>query len=239
MNPDARRAARRLIPWALRRRLYDWDRGRRVRWDRWPGVESVVPAGHAVLTFDDGPDVDSTPAVLDALDQIEATATFFVVAEHVVEHPQLAREIAARGHEIGLHGLTHARRAALDPERSRSEIVDGIERIASVTGQRPHWFRPPYGLHSDATAEACDEEGLQLVYWSAWGLDWEPLEPREIAQLVGRSLKDGAIVLLHDSARYAPRPSALPTAAAVVTLGVLARERALSFVALRDAGLIP
>jgi hypothetical protein len=73
------------------------------------------------------------------------------------------------------------------------------------------------------------------VYWSAWGSDWDPLPPARIAELVGRDLADGVIVLLHDSARYADRDSAAATAQALTLLGERALEAGLAFGTLGDA----
>ncbi|MFL5896099.1 MAG: polysaccharide deacetylase family protein, partial [Thermoleophilaceae bacterium] len=74
---------------------------------------------------------------------------------------------------------------------------------------------------------ACADAGLTPVHWSAWGMDWEPLGPERIADLVVRDLDDGAIVLLHDSARYAPRASAAPTAEAIPMIAAAAAEHGL------------
>jgi hypothetical protein len=73
------------------------------------------------------------------------------------------------------------------------------------------------------------------VYWSAWGQDWDTIAAERIAELVTRDLSDGAIVLLHDSPRYADRESAEPTAHALAPLAERAREAGLSFVTLGEA----
>jgi peptidoglycan/xylan/chitin deacetylase (PgdA/CDA1 family) len=181
------------------------------RWRRFPGLERL-DAGLA-LTFDDGPDPDATPAVLDALGAAGAQATFFLVGEQVDAHPELAAEVAARGHAVGLHGYRHVEHDELgDP---RADMERGAAALAAATGERPALFRPPYGRFSAASCTACRELGLSPVYWSGWGCDWEPIPAPRIADLVIRDIAPGVIVLLHDSARYAYRESALATAEAL------------------------
>jgi peptidoglycan-N-acetylglucosamine deacetylase len=241
--PDSRqlrRAVRRAIPRSLRRRLYDWSPSRRRRWRRVPGLQSVPAGAVAVLTFDDGPDPRGTPPVLAALAAAEARATFFVLGRHVAEQPGLVREVAAQGHEIALHGMEHRRHDVLARGEAERELIAGIEAIETAAGRRPAWYRPPYGASSPTLAEACRELGLGLAYWSAWGQDWEDSTADRIAALVGRDLAPGAIVLLHDSARYGQRADAAATAASVPLIAAAARAGGLDLPtlsgAVRDAG---
>src|SRR3954447_10074624 len=198
------------------------------RWRRFPARERVE-AGVA-LTFDDGPDPDATPAVLDALDRAGARATFFLVGEQLLVHHELGRAVAEAGHEVALHGFRHVEHDEL--EDPREDLLRGLDAIESATGSRPRLCRPPYGRFSEASYAACTELELEPVYWSAWGMDWEPLPADRIADLVSRDLADGAILLLHDSARYAPRPSAQPTAEAIAAIVAEVRERGLELTGL-------
>src|SRR4051812_21356729 len=171
------------------------------RWRRMPGVERV-PAAGAALTFDDGPDPDGTPAVLDALDRAGVRATFFLVGEQLMRHHALAREAAARGHELALHGYAHVEHDSLSPQGPRDDLARAVGAFEASTGRSARFFRPPYGRFSEASSPACGALGPEPVYWSAWGLDWEPLPADRVADLVTRDLEPGAIVLLHDSPRY-------------------------------------
>jgi peptidoglycan/xylan/chitin deacetylase (PgdA/CDA1 family) len=145
------------------------------RWRRFPALERLDGARMA-LTFDDGPDPDATPAVLEALAAAGATGTFFLVGEQVEAHPGLAVEVAAGGHSVGLHGYRHLEHDGLaDP---RADLERGAAALAEATGERPVLFRPPYGRFSEASYAACRERGLSPVYWSAWGGDWEPIPAR-------------------------------------------------------------
>jgi peptidoglycan/xylan/chitin deacetylase (PgdA/CDA1 family) len=195
------------------------------RWRWMPGVEDV--ASGACLTFDDGPDPDATPAVLDALDAAGVRATFFVVGEQLMRHHALAREALARGHELGLHGFEHVRHDSLPGRAARDDVARSLGTFEAAVGRRPRFFRPPYGRFSEHSYEACADLGLQPAYWSAWGLDWEDISAERIADLASRDLAEGAIVLLHDSPRYGHRPSAAPTAEAVGLIAARAAELGL------------
>jgi peptidoglycan-N-acetylglucosamine deacetylase len=196
-------------------------------WRRLPGLERLEPdEGRWALTFDDGPDPDATPAVLEMLDAAGARATFFLVGEQLLRHHELGTEVARRGHSVGLHGFRHEAHDRVPDVRD--DLQRGLDAVESATGTRPAIFRPPYGRPSESTAAACGELGLDLVYWSGWGMDWEPIPADRIADLVIRDLTDGAVVVLHDSARYAYRDSARPTAEALPAILEAARERGLA-----------
>lgn len=194
-------------------------------WRALPGVERIERG--VALTFDDGPDPAGTPLILDALDAIEARATFFMVGEQVAADPGLAREVADRGHAIQLHCFRHV------PHGSGPDPADDIrmarEAIESATGAEPEFQRPPYGRFTPESHAACIQGGLRPVYWSAWGLDWEAIDAERIADLVVTDIADGAIAVLHDSTRYGHRPSVAPTAAALPVIAAAVRERGLSF----------
>lgn len=228
-----RAGARRFMPRPVRECLYDWGPRRKRRWRKWPGLEVVAAGSHAVLTFDDGPD-EGTLDVLRALDDVDARATFFVLGEQVERNPAIVLEIVDRGHDIGVHGYRHVPMNDLEPDEARRDIVRTIDRLEAL-GCRPKWFRPPYGRPSEAAFETCTSRGLQFVYWSSWGIDWEPRSARLIAEHVQRRLEDGTIVLLHDSARYAPRRSSRPTADAVRLIAAQAHERGLQLVSVEGA----
>lgn len=193
--------------------------------------------GRAVLTFDDGPDSSprGTGLVLDALDAAGAKATFFLVGEQIADSAELGPEILARGHEVGVHGRRHFRHDRAPSTESVEDIETGHAAVAAIAGAEPRFYRPPYGKLSAAGAETCRRLGLEVAYWSTWGLDWEPLPGERIARRVNRDLDDGSIVLLHDSARYAVRPSAAETALAIEAIAGRAAELGLALVTLDEA----
>jgi peptidoglycan/xylan/chitin deacetylase (PgdA/CDA1 family) len=228
---------RALLPLSLRCVLQERSPSRARRWRELPGIEQVSRKGQAVLTFDDGPDSapGATIATLDALDVAGAKATFFVVGEQIEAAPELTEEILGRGHEVGVHGQRHFRHDRVPAAESVADIEAGYAAVAEAIGSTPRFYRPPYGKLTPAGAEACERLGLEVAYWSTWGLDWEPLPSDRIARRVNRDLSDGAIVLLHDSARYAVRPSADQTARAIEAIAARAAKLQLNLVTLGEA----
>jgi peptidoglycan/xylan/chitin deacetylase (PgdA/CDA1 family) len=234
---SARRKVRGLVPPSVRQRVYDRRRSKRRAWRRAPGIEAVPPAAGAALTFDDGPDPESTLPLLEALERAGATATFFLVGERVAGNEELVREIASRGHEIALHGMRHSRHDRLGEEEARAELSEGLAAIEGAGVDKPRRYRPPYGATSPTLARVCGELGLELelAYWSAWGQDWDPIPAARIAALVERDLEPGAVVLLHDSALYAEREDARPTIDAVPMIAAAAQSRGIALVSLECA----
>jgi peptidoglycan-N-acetylglucosamine deacetylase len=190
-------------------------------WADLPALERVDQG--VAFTFDDGPSPDATPEVLDALDAANVKATFFLVGEQVEEHPELAREIVARHHEVQAHCWDHTpHREVEDPAM---DLWRTIEAIFKATGVAATMQRPPYGRFTPDSHAACLQARLQPVYWSAWGEDWEDIGPDRIADFVTRDLSDGVVILLHDSARYAHRTSARATAAAIPLFAAAMADR--------------
>lgn len=232
---SVRRRVRSAVPHSVRQRVYDSRRSGRRSWRRAPGLETVPPTAGAALTFDDGPDPEFTPPLLDALDRAGAKATFFVVGERVAGQEQLVREIEARGHEVALHGMRHRRHDKLGEAEARAELSEGLTAIESAGVTRPCRYRPPFGGTSPTLATVCAELGLELAYWSAWGQDWDPVPAARIARLVERDLDPGAVVLLHDSALYAEREDAGATIEAVPLIAAAAEARGLELTSLARA----
>ena len=138
---------RALLPLSLRCALQERSPSRGRRWREMPGVERVEARGQAVLTFDDGPDASpgATEAALEALDAAGAKATFFLVGEQILATPELASEIVARGHEVGVHGQRHFRHDRVPAEESVADIEAGYDTVVAATGISPRFYRPPYG----------------------------------------------------------------------------------------------
>lgn len=151
------------------------------------------------LTFDDGPDPQSTPPVLAALAERRARATFFMLAERAQTHPAVVRQVLAGGHEIGLHGIDHTRMTGMDAERFRRELSRGREMLEAVTGCPVTLYRPTYGDFTGEQVALVKDLGLEPVIWSAWARDWEADPPAEITARALRAIHPGAIMLLHDA----------------------------------------
>jgi peptidoglycan/xylan/chitin deacetylase (PgdA/CDA1 family) len=154
------------------------------------------------LTFDDGPSPEHTPRVLDLLEEAGVKGTFFVIGTKAAAHPEVVRDIAARGHAIGVHSHTHDRLFSIrPPEVLCDDLAEAISTVETITGERPVLFRPPIGLTSPRVARALEWFDLVVVGWSVRGVDgWSGAKPERVAARVVPRLADGAIVLLHDSA---------------------------------------
>lgn len=189
-----------------------------------PGLAGVGQPGHVALTFDDGPDPSSTPEFLGALDTLGWRATFFMLGEMARRAPGLAAEVAAAGHEVGVHGDTHRSQLRLSPRVVADDIARARDAVADASGVMPVWFRPPYGTLSLGGVRGARRAGLRTVLWTAWGRDWrEAATPESVVADVLDGYLDGGTVLLHDSdCTSAPdcwrsTLHALPTLAAELT----------------------
>src|SRR3982751_1360760 len=122
------------------------------RWRYMPGLEHVSRG--ACLTFDDGPDPDGTPVVLDALEAAGVRATFFVVGEQLMRHHAIAREALARGHELGLHGFEHAHHEHMPGRMARDDVARAMGTFGAAVGRPPRRVRPPQRRLSHAPSAA-------------------------------------------------------------------------------------
>lgn len=151
------------------------------------------------LTFDDGPDPEVTPKILDLLREHRARATFFVIARHVEQHPALARRIVDEGHEIGNHTYAHPR---LFNTRLTRGMLAEMQRAQQVLGQQlgitPRWFRPPVGLKNPHLPLAARKLDLRVVMWSRHARDTLFSQPEHVARRVLKRIRAGDIVALHD-----------------------------------------
>ncbi len=150
------------------------------------------------LTFDDGPNAAMTPQLLNLLDRYEARATFFLIGKHVRTCPDLAREVAARGHSVGNHTETHPSLLWLSGQRIVQELTRCQDAIEQATGQRPTLMRPPYGERGPQLKRAVKRAGLNCVaMWSLTCFDWNPQPDEKLIRRLRRA-KGGDIILLHD-----------------------------------------
>ncbi|MET0593915.1 MAG: polysaccharide deacetylase family protein [Polyangiaceae bacterium] len=188
----------------------------------WEGPEG----SHGVaLTFDDGPHPQWTRAVLDTLEGAGARATFFVIGEKVEKHADLVREIAARGHLVGVHGSRHDRLLSLRSARDvRADLTRAVELLTKMTGVRPRLYRPAVGQTNPRIARVAAELGLTIVGWSVRGRDGVRASAEDVARRVVDGLRDGAIVLLHDAAERDDREPAAPAALPYILAAMRKKE---------------
>jgi peptidoglycan-N-acetylglucosamine deacetylase len=196
------------------------------------GVPLRLGVSGVALTFDDGPHPEGTPAVLEALAEAGARATFFLVGEQVQRRPALAAEIAAAGHAVGVHGFTHRLQLRLPARVVRDDVRRAVSSIEDATGARAVWHRPPYGLYSAAGLDAARGIGLRPLLWSRWGKDWRRLTTpaRIVRRVTPAGLSGGDVILLHDADFYSARNCHRHTVEALPSILAALRGRKLATV---------
>ena len=152
------------------------------------------------LTFDDGPDPDFTPRILETLQRQEVKATFFVVAEKAKRYPELIRRMQEEGHQIGVHSFNHRYAWFTSPGRTRREWTESVRCLELLTGSKITWLRPPWGTFNLMTWWWLKQNKMRAVLWNAEGHDWEVRRtPEEITERILKSTDEGTIVVMHDS----------------------------------------
>jgi peptidoglycan/xylan/chitin deacetylase (PgdA/CDA1 family) len=185
-------------------------------WTRLP--RAAVDAGQVALTFDDGPDPDVTPRVLDLLDRFRARATFFCIGALAERHPDLCREIVQRGHAIENHSQNHRYHfATFGPRRMAAEIDAGQASLGRIAGAAPRFFRPTAGLRNPFLDPLLARRGLILATWTRRGYDSLRGDAERVLSRLSQNLAAGDILLLHDGS------PALTSAGDPVVLVVLPR----------------
>jgi len=180
------------------------------------GVARRIDAAGVVLSFDDGPHPEGTPAVLELLAGAGARAVFFLVGEQVQRRPALAGRIVAGGHLVAVHGHRHRLQLRLPARAVREDLRRAVAAIEDACGTAVGWHRPPYGIYSPAGVRAARESGLRPLLWSRWGKDWRKFtSPGAIAARATRRVDSGDVILLHDADFYSARDSHRRTAAAL------------------------
>ena len=162
----------------------------------WEGTED---SDALALTFDDGPDPDVTPRILDVLDEIGGKGTFFLLGEKVKKHPNIARNIQEHGHAIGNHSFSHRKLLLMKREAVEYEIDETQKVISDAVGSEPVFFRPPYGLFDFTCANVVKERGMTVVLWTVLSGDYSGDSPEKIIERVLPFIKPGAIQVFHDT----------------------------------------
>jgi peptidoglycan/xylan/chitin deacetylase (PgdA/CDA1 family) len=156
-------------------------------------------ARRVALTFDDGPDDRSTPALLDLLREEKIPAAFFSIGKHVAAHRELAARIVREEHLLENHSYSHSYATNFfGVERLKEELQRTQSAVQEASGTAPRLFRPPMGLSNPRTFRAAQAVGLKVIGWSARGLDTQCADPEIIVRRILRRVRPGGIILLHD-----------------------------------------
>lgn len=151
------------------------------------------------LTFDDGPDPEHTPAVLDLLRQHGASATFFLVGELVDRHPGVVRRIVDEGHQLGNHSWSHPSMPEIPIEAQMEEIARTDARLEAYDGRARHPFRPPFGKLPRNLLLRFARTGRTIALWSYDSNDYRRLPAETLLQkVIANPPRTGDVVLMHD-----------------------------------------
>ena len=192
------------------------------------------------LTFDDGPNAEWTPALLDALRDTGVNATFFLIDEHITEDTEaIVRRIADEGHAIALHSGTR-RPMVMPPAAFAEQLQSAARRIRTITGREPcRMFRPHGGWRSSTLYSGLDSAGYRLAGWS-WGMwDWDwwrTPQADAVARRLARKASAGDIIVIHDGHHRNPKADRRHAGETVRQLVPVLEARGFAFAALCSPG---
>jgi len=179
------------------------------------------------LTFDDGPHPTNTPELLDTLKALNIKATFFVIGERAHKYPEIIKRIVNEGHTLGQHSYYHRKNfGALSSTKIEKELQQSIDTIEQITGVRPSYFRPPFGVTNPNIAKAVKTLGLTSIGWSLRSYD-TTYTPEMVVNKLTKKAKAGDIILMHDHLES--------TSQSVKTIVREYRKNGLDFVNLDDS----
>ena len=191
--------------------------------------------GQVALTFDDGPNPEATPRILDILAKHDVAATFFFLGPHADRWPALVRRAVSEGHQIGNHGYFHRKLHLKSPAYVRRDVELGTNAIEAAAGERPRLFRAPHGFRSPWVNAIAQSLGQRTVGWSlgVWDSDRPGAEAIVARTLAGTTR--GSIILLHDGDGYNAEGDRKQTAEALPSIITGLRERGFAFTTIPTA----
>ena len=200
----------------------------------WPESQifgAILIAGkdpnEAALTFDDGPNGDTTLRLLDILARHNALATFFLIGRYVRQQPKVVRAIAAAGHVIGNHTMTHPWLHMQSTPRIRQELTHCNAALEDILGGPIRFFRPPHGSRRPEVLRFARQLGLTTVNWNVIPEDWKPFTPVQLTDRIEQGIarnqarRRGSNILLHDGGHLGleePRATTLAATDRLLTL---------------------
>jgi peptidoglycan/xylan/chitin deacetylase (PgdA/CDA1 family) len=189
-------------------------------------------SNEVAITFDDGPNAESTPAIMRILDNADVKATFFIVGKALDAEPDIVRDLYTHGHLVANHSYHHDNWRWLDP--NYPELARTQDAFARNLGVCPVWFRPPHGQHTPMMKRVVSRNDMRLAMWDTSAGDWTTNDPVEIAHRVLDGVRGGSIILLHDGLDGKPGVDRMALARAMPLILEGLRERNLRPVRLDD-----
>jgi peptidoglycan-N-acetylglucosamine deacetylase len=192
----------------------------------------VSSSNSIVLTFDDGPDLEATPKILDTLKLHQIRAVFFVVAEKAAMYPDVVRRIVSEGHVVGEHGFAHKHAWTTLPHIYLRDLLAGRRAIEAIIGlQRRGFIRPSYGKLNILTSLYCWLGRRQSIFWTVDPKDYQSSSYEDVCSRTVAELENmkGGVVLLHDGRRKKEHNSVEVTVSAVRALCANPPRRPLRF----------
>jgi len=172
-------------------------------------MSAMIGSDRIYLTFDDGPDRHWTPHILDALQDADMHATFFMIGRQAQQVPHLVRRIVEEGHAIGNHTYSHRHPWTMGSRAARAEVRDGAGALADILGWPPRLYRPPHGRRRACMSEQASEQGESLVLWNLSAMDWGMWgRASHIHRRLARAQAND-VVLMHDGCNHRNCPDQL------------------------------
>lgn len=171
-----------------------------IRFNYFLVATNRMPGTHCLLTFDDGPDPDLTPKILDILAKHEIKAFFFVIGQKAEAHPAICQRILQEGHGLGNHSYSHHPFMSLfSKKRLHAELTKSQEVFRTLFGKKAMWFRPPIGYTNPNYASVLRKMGLRTMGWTLRSYDSVLSTPEKLHRRLITRIRPGQIVLLHDN----------------------------------------
>jgi peptidoglycan/xylan/chitin deacetylase (PgdA/CDA1 family) len=162
--------------------------------------EAVITEKLVALTFDDGPQLQYTPEILDILKEHDVPAAFFCIGKNIADNSSLLQRIDQEGHIAGNHSYSHHFWFDMfSAKKMLAELQLTDDTVEKTIGKRPHLFRPPYGVTNPNLKKATEKGKYVSIGWNIRSLDTVAKEPSALLKRITPFLKPGAIILLHDS----------------------------------------
>ncbi|SDT39001.1 polysaccharide deacetylase family sporulation protein PdaB [Paenibacillaceae bacterium GAS479] len=162
------------------------------------------------LTFDDGPDNQTTPAILDSLDKHKVKGSFFFIGKQVKQYPDVVKRAYENGHLVLSHSYNHVDLTKKNSDQIHSELKETEDAIKEIIGKTPAMLRTPYGETDDKVVSAAKQDGYSIVLWSIDTLDWSQKEKDNIVNNVVSNVRNGDIILMHSTKEQSETVKALP-----------------------------